>query len=192
MNRRLIYVVGPSGAGKDSLLAWLRKQTPLAAPVHWSRRTINRRRSDGPDAEDHESVDAGGFEQLVLDTEFAMHWEANTHRYGIRKSELRGLRDPAACVMVNGSRAHLPRAASDYPGLTVLHITADRAVLRERLQRRGRESADAIEARLRRNVDLAVPGGSLLIEIRNDASLDIAGQQLMERLQALALWPLRE
>ena len=26
MNRRLVYVIGPSGAGKDSLLAWLRAQ----------------------------------------------------------------------------------------------------------------------------------------------------------------------
>jgi ribose 1,5-bisphosphokinase len=191
MNRRLIYVVGPSGAGKDSLLSWLRDQTPVSAPVHWARRTINRSKSDGPGAEDHVCVDTAGFELLVSHDEFSMHWDANTHRYGIPKSELILLRDPAQCVIVNGSRAHLPIAAHDYPGLTVLHITADPVVLRERLNRRGRESAEQIEARLSRNVELAVPRGCVLIEIRNDATLDIAGQQLLERLREFSFWPMQ-
>jgi ribose 1,5-bisphosphokinase PhnN len=63
MNRRLIYVVGPSGAGKDSVLSWLRQHTPLAAPVHWARRTIDRPKVNLPNAEDHFSVDKATFEQ---------------------------------------------------------------------------------------------------------------------------------
>jgi len=187
MNRRLIYVVGPSGAGKDSLLLWLRAHIPSSAPVHWAKRTINRPSAEGFNAEDHESVESATFEQLVSEGAFAMQWDANTHRYGIRASELTRLSDPAFCVLVNGSRAHLPMAAHLYPGLTVLHITADAAVLRDRLKQRGRESAQAIEARLSRNVDLAVPTACTLIEISNDTHLDHAGQQLLERLQALAL-----
>jgi ribose 1,5-bisphosphokinase len=189
MNRRLIYVVGPSGAGKDSLLAWLREQTPESASVHWARRTIDRPNPTGPGAEDHESVDAAEFERLVADAGFAMHWDANTHRYGIRSAELVRLSDPAWCVIVNGSRAHLPMATRDYPGLTLLHITATPAVLRERLNRRGRESAEAIEARLKRSVDLMVPNGSVLIEVCNDTTLDTAGHGLLQQLQALGLWP---
>jgi ribose 1,5-bisphosphokinase len=191
MNRRLIYVVGPSGAGKDSLLSWLRAQTPASAPVYWTRRTIDRPPSEGADAEKHEPVDALAFEQLVSEDAFAMHWQANTHRYGIRKSELAGLADSQHCVMVNGSRAHIPVAAHDYPGMTVLHITAAPEVLRQRLLGRGRESAQAIEARLQRAVDLQVPSGCRLLEISNDTTLAEAGQTLLMRLQNAELWPIK-
>lgn len=190
MNRRLIYVVGPSGAGKDSVLSWLRTHTPESAPVHWARRTIDRPNMTQPGAEDHESVDTVGFAQLVANNALAMHWHANTHGYGIRHRELDRLKDPAWCVMVNGSRAHLPLAAHDFPGLTVLHITAAPDVLRERLTRRGRESPEAMEARLSRSVDLTVPNGSDRIEISNDSTLDVAGHALRQQLRALALWPL--
>jgi ribose 1,5-bisphosphokinase len=172
------------------VLSWLRSQTPESAPVHWAKRTIDRPNIAELGAEDHESVDTVGFAQLVADKALAMHWHANTHRYGIRHAELDHLKDPAWCVMVNGSRAHLPEAASAYPGLTVLHITAATNVLRERLTRRGRESPQAIEARLRRSVDLLVPQGSEQIEISNDSTLDVAGHDLRQQLQALGLWPL--
>ena len=189
MSRRLIYVVGPSGAGKDSLLLWLRQHTPDSARVHWARRTIDRPNSTEPGAENHESVDAAGFERLLANAELAMHWDANTHRYGIRQSELTQLSDSDGCVIVNGSRAHLPMVARDYPGLTVLHITATPAVLRERLLARGRESVQAVEARMLRHIALDIPAGCALVEIGNDSTLDEAGQQLLAKLRTLGLWP---
>jgi len=188
MSRRLIYVVGPSGAGKDSLLAWLRLQTPNSAPVHWARRTINRPQADSPDSEKHEVVDDLLFDDLLISNEFAMHWNANSHRYGIRKSELIYLDNPSYCVLVNGSRAHLPIAANLYPELTVLHITADTDVLRQRLCRRAREPHDAIEARLLRATKLDLPTGCSFIEIQNNNSLDTAGQRLLEHLEMQELW----
>lgn len=188
MNRRLIYVVGPSGAGKDSVMSWLRKHTPNSAPVHWAQRTIDRPKSNERDAEEHVPVDALGFEQLLLNGEFAMHWDANTHRYGIRKSELTWLSDSTNCVFVNGSRAHLPTAAVDYPGLTLVHITASAEVLRQRLIARGRESVAAVEARLQRQIALTVPNSCAFIEVNNDTTLDEAGHQLLMKLSAENLW----
>ena len=55
MNARLIYVMGPSGAGKDSVLGWLREHLPAEMPVHWARRTITRPASAGGEA--HEAID---------------------------------------------------------------------------------------------------------------------------------------
>jgi len=190
MNHRLIYVVGPSGAGKDSVLSWLRQHTFTSAPVYWTRRTIDRPQSDRPDAEDHDSVDAGGFDQLLAEGQFALHWQANTHRYGIRSSELASLKDPNTCVWVNGSRAHLPIAALAYPNLTVVHITADAQVLRQRLMARGRESSAAVEARMQRSSALDLPSGCRLIEIHNNATLDEAGAQLLVQLRNQGLWPI--
>ena len=187
MNRRLIYVVGPSGAGKDSVLSWLRQHTPLTAAVHWARRTIDRPKVDLPNAEDHLSVDAETFGRMVTDGEFAMQWDANTHRYGIRSDELKHLSYPSWCVIVNGSRAHLPTAAMTFPGLTVLQVTASTEVLRQRLLSRGRESEEAINARLMRTVPISIPAGSNLIEIVNNSTLDDAGADLLKKLRSLNL-----
>ena len=187
MNRRLIYVVGPSGAGKDSVLSWLRQHTPLAASVHWARRTIDRPKVNLPNAEDHFSVDKATFEQMVAAGEFAMQWDANTHRYGIRSGELKCLSHSAWCVIVNGTRAHLPTAAMAYPGLTVLHVTASTEVLRQRLIGRGRESEEAINARLMRTIPISIPAGSNLIEISNNTTLEDAGVDLLKKLHVLNL-----
>lgn len=80
MNSRLIYVVGPSGAGKDTLLTWLKSRVRTSSLLHWARRTIDRPLSTDLHAEQHKSVELEGFEKLLKEGAFAMHWEANSHR----------------------------------------------------------------------------------------------------------------
>lgn len=186
MNARLISVVGPSGAGKDSLLAWLRDRLPATAPVHWARRSITRPMQAGGEA--HESLDLHEFEAVRRAGGFVLHWQANGLHYGIRQEELLPLKYQQ-WVMLNGSRAHLFACAQAFPGMTVLHLTADAHVLYKRLRQRGRESMDAIEARLQRMVPLEVPTGSRLIEVRNNSALELAGRQLLSALEALPGWP---
>ena len=185
MNQRLIYVVGPSGAGKDSLLNWLRAHVPSHLPVAWARRTINR--PGTTDGELHESVTTAQFDALIESQQLAVHWAANEHLYGIRHTELEPLKH-RQWIFVNGSRAHLPVAAQEYPGLTVLHITADIEVLRQRLKSRGRETLEAIENRLQRIPPLVVPMGCTLIEIQNNHSLETSGHKLILELRTLANW----
>ena len=184
MSSRLIYVVGPSGAGKDSLLAWLQARQPPLAGVHWARRTIVRPTQPGGEA--HESVTAAQFEQLLADGAFAMAWRANGTGYGIRKTELAPLAH-GAWGLVNGSRAHLPVAQALYPGLHVLHITASADTLRRRIAARGRENAAQTEQRLARASAFSRPVNS--VEVHNDGTLEDAGQQLLTRLRSLPGWP---
>lgn len=184
MNSRLIYVVGPSGAGKDTLLTWLKSRVRSSSLLHWARRTIDRPPSIEFNAEQHESVEAEGFEKLLKEGAFAMHWEANSHRYGIRFQEIAPLYQ-FKWVIVNGSRGYLPTVAKDYPGLTVLHITADQELLRKRLIDRGRESNEMIEERLRREVPIINPPHSNLIEIINNGSLESVGSFMLQRLGEL-------
>ena len=186
MSTALIYVVGPSGAGKDSLLEWLHAQLRPSAPVHRARRTIDRPVT--ADGEQHESVSGAEFQSLHSQGQFALHWSANGHRYGIRHMHMQPL-SQHHWVIVNGSRAHLPQAASQYPRLTVLHITADSEVLRHRLWARGRETPQAIENRLQRLRSLAVPEGCNLLEVQNNNSLASAGAKLIALLQTLPGWP---
>lgn len=184
MNSRLIYVVGPSGAGKDTLLTWLKSRIRSSSLLHWARRTIDRPPSIEFNAEQHESVESEVFEKLLKEGAFAMHWEANSHHYGIRFQEIAPLYQ-FKWVIVNGSRGYLPTVAKDYPGLTILHITADQELLRKRLIDRGRESNEMIEARLRREVPIITPANSNLIEIINNGSLESVGSLLLQRLGEL-------
>lgn len=186
MNKRLLYTMGPSGAGKDSLLAWLKTRLRPQAPVHFARRTIDR--PVQPGGEQHESVDAGAFSRLRDQGAFSMHWTANGLQYGVRHTEIAGLRRDQ-WVLVNGSRAYLPHALLQFPGMTVLHITAGAQVLRARLLARQRETPAMVEARVQRAIAFETPPECRLLEIHNDTSLDAAGANLMQSLNRLDKWP---
>lgn len=179
MSRRLVYVIGPSGAGKDSVLQGLRGQWPAQSAVHWAQRTITRPADAG--GEQHEPADAAGFERLRQAGAFAMHWRANGLDYGVRHAELLPLAD-GRWVMVNGSRGWLSELLARWPEATVVHIGASPEVLARRLAARGRETAQAVAERLARQVPVQLPPGA--IDIRNDGALADAVAALAQALQA--------
>ncbi len=183
MNQRLIYLVGPSGAGKDSLLDWLRQHLAPDLPLHWARRTVTR----APQAQEqaHEFLDETDFAAQRQQGAFALHWQANGLHYGIRNEQISPL-DSGHWVFVNGSRAHLNAAQTQYPGLTVVCISASPHILRQRLCARGRETACAIEARIARTQEFDL---SQALQVQNDGTLEQAGQALLRRLQTLPGWP---
>ena len=155
---RLVYCMGPSGAGKDSLLDWLRAHLPTPCPVHWAQRTISR--SAMPGGEAHESVSPETFVALRHELAFALHWEANGLGYGVRHAQLAPLAQ-GHWVLLNGSRAYLPEALARFPDLVAVHITASPQVLRERILSRGRESPEQVEARVQRAMAYTPPPGTV-------------------------------
>ncbi len=179
MRGRLIYVVGPSGAGKDSLLAWLRERLPVRSPLHFARRCITR--AVQTDGEQHEPLDVAAFYKLRDADAFALHWQANGLHYGVRREELTSLQN-GTCVIVNGSRAHVAETALQFPEMILLHVNASKETLRARLQARGRETPEAIEARIERVAILTSPTTTPIIEIQNDTTLDAAGEKLLASL----------
>lgn len=184
----LIYVLGPSGAGKDSVLEWLKSHLPPHAAVHFARRSITR--AAHPGAEQHEPL---SHEVFAAERErgcFGLYWSANGLNYGVRHAELQGPLG-TGWVFVTGSRAYLPQAIAMNPGLVVLHVTASPEVLLERLVARGRESAADIRARLERAPPLERPSGTTVLEIHNNARLQDAGHQLELALGFLPGWPVR-
>jgi ribose 1,5-bisphosphokinase len=180
MSRRLVYVMGPSGVGKDSVLGWLKAQAPAAPVVHFARRTVTRPVNAGGEA--HEALSVEAFEQQVRAGAFALHWQANGLCYGVRHGQLAPLRQ-GHNVLVNGSRGHLPQALRAYPDMTVVHITARPDTVRRRLQERGRETADEVEARLQRALSFSAPQGAH--RIANDGPLQDAGEALLHILGRL-------
>jgi ribose 1,5-bisphosphokinase len=176
---RLIYTVGPSGAGKDSLLARLRLHAPTSFDLHFAKRCITR--AVQANGEQHEGVDTETFHRLTHANAFALQWHANGLHYGIRHEEVTPLQR-GKWVIVNGSRAALDEALLKFPDLLVLHITASEATLRQRLQARGREAPDAIESRIARSATVSVLARVPTIEIRNDDTLEAAGERLVRSL----------
>lgn len=175
---RLIYLIGPSGAGKDSLIRWVKHNLPPGAPVEFARRTITREPEQN--GEPHHVVDAAAFDQLHQEGRFSLAWRANGHGYGIGK-EVHAWLKRGLTVVVNGSREHLPDALRTFPGLELVHVTAPAELLNERLARRGRESAAEIEGRLARGA-FSPPADVPLLEIRNDGEIESAGRVLRAML----------
>jgi len=171
---RLIYVVGPSGSGKDSLIDYARTRSP--ANVVFAMRTITRNASAG--GERHTEVTAEEFEALRAKGAFAMHWRANGFDYGIG-SEIVDWLGQGLTVVVSGSRGYLPQVLSEFPEIEVVSVTAAPPTLRARLAARARERAVDIEARLARGAALRLPPGTATIEIPNDGDLAQAGERLL-------------
>ncbi len=177
MTGRLFLVVGPSGAGKDTLLSGAVAADPR---LHWARRVITR--PETPGGEPFEGVSAAEFASRLTRGDFALHWQAHGLCYGVPETELLPLvqgRD----VVLNGSRAGLAQAMAAFPGLSVVLITAPVAVLAERLAQRGRESRADIAARLNR-VNFDLPQGCPVIEVANDASPETGVARLLQALRA--------
>ncbi len=177
MTGRVFAVVGPSGAGKDTLLAGAIAASPT---LHWARRTISRPEAAG--GEPFEGVTGQEFEFLYKSGVFALDWRAHGLSYGIRKVEFDG-RTRGIDVLFNGSRAALAQALALFPDLTVVRISAPSKVLAERLAARGRETVAEIEARLAR-ASYEVPDGLPVIDIANDSSPLVGVGRLLAALQA--------
>ena len=178
----VVVVVGPSGAGKDSLLARVRERFDGDPDVHVARRVVTR--PCEPGGEPHESVDEAEFARRLERGGFVVHWDAHGLRYGVPTS-VRERAENGCLVVVNGSRAALPDFARAFPTLLVVHVTVEPARLARRLAARGRESEAAIRARLERAPPLDPTLASRVHELDNNGSLDAAAARLVGWLDAL-------
>lgn len=186
MTGRLIYLIGPSGSGKDSLLDAARE--PMAARgCRIVRRVITR--SAEAKGEAAQAVSVEEFNRMQAQGAFALSWFANGLHYGIPK-EIDLWLSEGHDVLINGSRGHLPQARERYPDLLVVLLSVDQAVLRERLLSRGRESAQEVEARLSRNVQFAddllatapATNGTPIILLDNSGALEQTVARLLQRI----------
>jgi len=148
-SQRLIVLVGPSGAGKDSVLrAWRERST--GAGLYFVERLITREAD--PHGEAHRPATREALAEMHLRGELAWHWTAHGLRYAVHRDALAPLASGAS-VVLNGSRAHLPVMRRGAPLLRVVEITAPPSVRAARLAARSREAEAARLARLQRSVN---------------------------------------
>lgn len=181
----LVLVVGPSGAGKDTLITYARERLEADGRFVFARRVITRR--PAPSSRDHEVHDEMTETQFVdarARGEFALSWQSHGHYYGVHASTLDAVAD-GRVVVANVSRTVIPAAAEIAARRLVVNITASPAVLAARLAQRGRESSEQIASRVARSVDLRLAGAALA-EISNEGSVEEAGTQLLGLLLQVA------
>lgn len=179
MTGALILIVGPSGAGKDTLIAGARAALSGDRSFVFPTRFITRGGDAGGEA--HMPLEREEFQQMSQGGFFSLEWEAHGLRYGIPSS----IRDDLArgrSVVVNVSRTILAEARERFAAVRVIEVTASAEILSERLASRGREDGAAIEGRLAR-ADYAIPQGLALTTIENDGAPDEGIRRFLTALQ---------
>lgn len=179
MSSRLIYVMGPSGAGKDTLLAYARRHLAGDSLV-FAHRYITRPAAAG--GENHVALTDEEFVARSSAGLFALEWSSHRLRYGIG-IEIDTWLARTQRVVVNGSRGHLATALQRYPGLRPVLIEAAPEVLAMRLAARGRETAGEVLARLARQPAFDVSEKTGLVRIDNSGLLADAGAALIRALR---------
>ncbi|MBR0694197.1 phosphonate metabolism protein/1,5-bisphosphokinase (PRPP-forming) PhnN [Bradyrhizobium lablabi] len=170
---RLVLVVGPSGAGKDTLLGLARAACVEDRNIVFPRRSITRKASA---FEDNEEVSAEAFERALADGDYAMHWEAHGHRYALSRAIDDDIR-AGRTVIANVSRTVIAATRRDYGNVTVVSITAPPDVLAARLAMRARASDGQLAQRLARTVDEATPAPDFTIV--NSGTAEYHARQLV-------------
>jgi ribose 1,5-bisphosphokinase len=170
---RLILVVGPSGAGKDTLLGLAKAACADDPNIVFARRIVTREASV---FEDNEQVSLEAFRQALAQDAYAMHWEAHGHCYALSRAIDDDIR-AGRTVIANVSRTVIGAMRRAYADVAVVSITAPPQVLAERLAMRARSSDGRIEQRLGRTVDdlAAVPD----VTIMNVSSAEYHARQFV-------------
>lgn len=170
---RLVLVVGPSGAGKDTLLRLAQAICVDDRNVVFPRRVVTRESSAD---EDNIAMSRDDFRRAREHGDFAVHWEAHGHSYALPLEINDDIR-AGRVVVANVSRTVIAALRRAYANVVVVAITAPPDVLAQRLAARARHSDGNIADRLARSVDDASANAD--VTILNAGSADYHSRHLV-------------
>ncbi|TIU50532.1 MAG: phosphonate metabolism protein/1,5-bisphosphokinase (PRPP-forming) PhnN [Mesorhizobium sp.] len=174
-----VAVVGPSGAGKDTVIGYAKALFADEKQLEFVRRVITRP-SDAA-SEDHDTLADAAFAEAEADGAFAISWEAHGLRYGL-PADVDWSVSNGHVAVANVSRAVIPTLRERYANLAIVEITASPQVLAERLAMRGRESRGEVLARLARSASVTLSGPGVT-SIDNSGPREVAGERFAELLR---------
>jgi ribose 1,5-bisphosphokinase len=185
----LVIVIGPSGSGKDSLIAGAKTVLSRHPSFYFTSREITRPSDAG--SESHIAVSREEFLRRQDSGTYSISWHAHDTWYGINRT----IEDQLAegnVVVFNGSRAAIDEAKKRFPGLKIIYISAPDSVIAERLTARGRESDPQVRERVARNNQLRkIPDGAIVLSNAGslaqtlDKFIDILQQTLADKPEPL-------
>ncbi|NTS78867.1 phosphonate metabolism protein/1,5-bisphosphokinase (PRPP-forming) PhnN [Catenovulum sp. SM1970] len=180
---KLFYVIGPSGAGKDSLLNHLRQHYSPDDGIAVAHRYITRDANAG--GENYISLSEEEFLHRKEAGLFFMDWQSHGYYYGIGLEVSiwlgRGIN-----VVVNGSRGYLPEARVRFNNVRPILVHVETDILRERLLARGREPNTQIEKRLARasQSDSDLLSSNTVLKVDNNGPIELAGKALFDLIMS--------
>jgi len=172
-----VPVIGPSGVGKDSVMAYAARRLAGHPGIVFVRRVVTRPADAG--GEDHDSLDEAAFLARAADGGFSLHWSAHGLHYGLPLSARADV-DAGKVVVANLSRTMIAEARRRFPAVQPVVVTAARPVVAARLAARGRESEAEIARRLARLEDWHDTADAVPID--NSGPLALAGERLASLL----------
>jgi ribose 1,5-bisphosphokinase len=179
MSGVFVCVVGPSGAGKDTLIRYAERRFAGGDDVLFVRRMVTR---PSGEFEDHDSLTETDFAEGVAGKAFALAWRAHGHGYAVPLAALAAVRGGAIAVC-NLSRAAVGEARSVFGSVVSVLVTAPTEVIAARLAMRGRESIEAIQERLKRQVERSEFSPDHVIA--NDGAVEAGGERLVGVIEKL-------
>jgi ribose 1,5-bisphosphokinase len=178
---RLVAVVGPSGAGKDTLLGLARRHFAGDESILFPRRLVTREASA---AEDHDTMSEQDFAAAAVSGAFAASWQAHGLRYALPASIDAAVR-AGKTVVFNVSRVVVEELRRRYAEVCVVLVTAPVDALALRLLTRDRNSDGAIAARVGRTA-------AATKDLEPDVTIDNVGAPESGArclIAAIATWP---
>ena len=175
---RLVLVVGPSGAGKDTLLTLAKAALAARNDIVFQRRVVTRPPGQG---EDHDSLTPEAFAEVRRCGAFVLAWHAHGLDYGIPQRAMELARD-GRTVVCNASRSIAAEARARFPGTRIVYIAALSEMRVRRLAARRRETtiAERIERELGDNIKSTAD-----LVIDNSGAAEESATQLVTYLSGL-------
>ena len=179
----LVVISGPSGVGKDALLAVLKSR---GRPYHFAITATTRpKRGAEMDSRDYYFVTPDRFEEMAATGELLEHALVYGHRYGVPRGPVRQALAAARDVLMRTDVQGAATIKGTVPqAITIFLAPASLADLEERLRRRATDSQETLRRRLaeaRREMDTA--GHFDYVVVNAEGHLEEAADQV-ERIIA--------
>lgn len=145
---RLFAIAAPSGGGKTSLVrTLLERDDSLRLSISHTTRPPRPGESDGID---YHFIDEPAFEKLVEAGAFLEHARVFDHSYGTGREAVREQLDQGHHVLLDIDWQGVRQLRAAFPDCcSVFILPPSLEVLRHRLSRRGQDSSEVIERRMR-------------------------------------------
>ena len=154
----LVFVVGTSGSGKDSVMrettSYLNSQS---IPTSTLKRVITR-----PSDKNEEStfMTVEEFLKHKEDNEFALSWHIYDNWYGCGRALIESALARNELLLINISRSILFKAREVFPECLIVLVTVPKEIAESRIKKRGREDDKGLKIRLtrmKRDIEMPVP-----------------------------------